>query len=138
MDSSPRLVCADVECQLYGVCAWTLYELHLTAPLDGEGKKAFADYSIYGQLAFHPTVQTKLYLKGSYDQNLSGSAADYGVIDGTQIACLGGGVENSPIPEVRLHAHANYAFGTNTNPMAVLHDQRTQINVGVTWRMKVL
>ena len=108
------------------------------APLDGEGKKAFADYSIYGQLAFHPTVQTKLYLKGSYDQNLSGSAADYGVTDGTQIACLGGGVEYSPIPEVRLHAHANYAFGTNTNPMAVLQDQRTQINVGVTWRMKVL
>ena len=37
-------------------------------------------------------VQTKLYLKGSYDQNLSGSAADHGVIDGTQITCLGGGV----------------------------------------------
>lgn len=108
------------------------------APLDGDGKKLFADYSIYGQLAFHPTIQTKLYLKGSYDQNTSGFHADYGVTDGTQIACLGGGVEYSPIPEVRLHAHANYAFGTNTNPQAVLHDQRTQINVGVTWRMKVL
>ena len=108
------------------------------APLDGEGRKLFADYSVFGQLAFHPTPQTKLYLKGSYDQNLSGSGADYCVTDGTRISCLGGGVEYSPIPNVRLHAHGNYAFGHNANAMGILQDRRTQINVGISWRMKVL
>ena len=39
---------------------------------------------------------------------------------------------------VRLHANYSYAFGKNTNENGYLKDKQSMIDLGVTWRMKVL
>lgn len=39
---------------------------------------------------------------------------------------------------VRIHGYYSYAFGKNTNPNGTVRDKESQVNVGVTWRVKVL
>lgn len=110
------------------------------AAMSGQRQFFFKDFSLFGQLAYHPAKEVKLYLKGSYDYNDSGSDADLALIDGTKLTRLGGGVEYTPkgYENIRFHLNGNYAFGRNPNPEAYVRPNQMMINAGVTWRIKVL
>lgn len=98
------------------------------------------DCSVIGQLSYQPTEKLNLFGKVSYEVNHSGTAADGAVMDGTELTRVSAGVEYYPLKEknVRVHGNYSYAFGKNTNPNGVVQDKMSLVNVGVTWRGKVL
>jgi len=98
------------------------------------------DCTIAGQVCYRPITQLNLFAKVSYDVNKSGTTADHCVYNGTEITRIGGGAEYFPLKDerIRIHGYYSYAFGKNTNPNGVLTDKYSLLNLGVTWRMKVL
>lgn len=99
-----------------------------------------SDYTLVCQVSFQPNEKLNLFAKASYDVNNSGTNADYCVFSGTQISRFGAGLEYFPLKDKRVRIHGNYSYsmGTNTNPNAVLQDQLSLLNFGLTWRLKVL
>ena len=98
------------------------------------------DCSVVGQVSYQPTEKVSVFAKASYEVNHSGTDADVAVQDGTELTRVGAGFEYFPLKDknIRVHGYYSYAFGKNTNPQAVVHDKESQVNVGVTWRVKVL
>lgn len=98
------------------------------------------DCSIIGQLSYQPTEKVNIFAKASYEVNHAGTDADVALHDGTELTRIGAGVEYYPLKEknIRIHGYYSYAFGKNTNPEGVVQDKMSQVNVGVTWRGKVL
>lgn len=98
------------------------------------------DCSLSGMVEYYPCPKVKAWAKASYDVNRASNHADTALGEGTEITRVGAGVEYRPLADkrVRLHANYSYAFGRNTTPDAFLHDGQQTVNVGVTWRMKVL
>ncbi|GAB6982369.1 porin [Prevotella dentasini] len=98
------------------------------------------DCTISGQISYRPTQKFHLFTKMSYDVNNTGSAADKAVQDGTEITRVGAGFEYFPLKDnrVRIHGNYSYSFGKNSNPNGVVQDKLSALNVGVTWRVKVL
>ena len=93
-----------------------------------------------GQVSYQPTEKVNVFAKASYEVNKSGTDADVAVQDGTELTRIGAGMEYFPLKDknVRVHGYYSYAFGKNTNPNGTLRDKESQVNVGVTWRVKVL
>lgn len=98
------------------------------------------DCSVIGQLSYQPTEKLNVFAKASYEVNHAGTDADVAVIDGTELTRVGGGVEYYPLKEknVRIHGYYSYSFGKNANPAGVVQDKMSELNIGVTWRGKVL
>lgn len=98
------------------------------------------DCSVVGQVSYQPTEKVNVFAKASYEVNKSGTDADVAVQDGTELTRIGAGMEYFPLKDknVRIHGYYSYAFGKNTNPNGTVRDKESQVNVGVTWRVKVL
>ena len=98
------------------------------------------DCSVIGQVSYQPTEKLNVFAKASYEVNHAGTDADVAVVDGTELTRVGGGVEYYPLKEknVRIHGYYSYSFGKNTNPAGVVQDKMSELNIGVTWRGKVL
>lgn len=98
------------------------------------------DCSVVCQVSYQPTDKINLFAKASYEVNKSGADADVAVRNGTELKRLGGGVEFFPLKDknVRIHGNYSYAFGKNGNPNGTVQDKETNVNMGITWRMKVL
>lgn len=100
----------------------------------------FKDCSISGRVDYQPSKHFNIWTKASYDVNQTNTDADKCVLPNTEITRLGVGMEYFPLTDqrVRLHANYSYAFGENTNENGYLKDKQSMIDLGVTWRMKVL
>lgn len=98
------------------------------------------DMSLNGVVKWQPSPKIKAHAKINYDVNRTGENKDYCLYDGTEITCVGGGVEIFPLgnDKIRFHATYSYSFGKNTNPCAYLHDKESRLEVGATWKMQVL
>ena len=98
------------------------------------------DCSVIGQVSYQPTEKLNVFAKASYEVNHAGTDADAAVVDGTELTRVGGGVEYYPLKEknVRIHGYYSYSFGKNANPAGVVQDKMSELNIGVTWRGKVL
>ncbi len=98
------------------------------------------DCSVIGQVSYQPTEKLNVFAKASYEVNHAGTDADVAVMDGTELTRVGGGVEYYPLKEknVRIHGYYSYSFGKNANPAGVVQDKMSELNIGVTWRGKVL
>lgn len=97
--------------------------------------------SVIGELSWTPTEQWRVFGKASYDVNNTTSDADYCVLPGTEITRVGAGIEFFPIKsskDVRLHFNGHYTFGNNGNPSGALIDKQSMVDVGITWRIKIL
>ena len=99
-----------------------------------------ADASVMSRLEWRAGKHFTAFAKFSYDVNRAGTSADECLAEGTEITRLGGGVEYFPLgtPQVRLHLQGSYAFGKNPSCCAVVRDKQTFVDMGLTWRMKVL
>ncbi|APW32574.1 porin [Prevotella intermedia ATCC 25611 = DSM 20706] len=98
------------------------------------------DCSVIGQISYQPTEKLNVFAKTSYEVNHAGTDADVAVMDGTELTRVGSGVEYYPLKEknVRIHGYYSYSFGKNANPAGVVQDKMSELNIGVTWRGKVL
>ena len=100
----------------------------------------FKDCTVVGEAIYSATDQLNLYAKASYDVNKTHSDADLLVHKGTELTCLGGGVEFYPIKnhDVRLHADYSYSWGKNSNPEGTMRPDQSLVHVGVTWKVDFL
>ena len=100
----------------------------------------FRDCSVIGELSYRPSTRLNVFAKASYDVNRTHTRADQLVVAGTEITRVGGGVEYMPLGDdrVRLHANYCYAFGTNANPAGTMLDRQSLVDIGLTWRVKVI
>lgn len=98
------------------------------------------DCSVVCQVSYQPSEKFNIFAKASYEVNKSGTAADVAVMNGTELKRISGGVEFFPLKDknVRIHGNYGYAFGKNGNPNGTVHDKESNVNIGVTWRAKVL
>lgn len=100
----------------------------------------FNDFSIIADLSWAATDKLNVFGKYSSDVNKD-NLADYCVLPGTELTCVGGGVEYFPIKDsrdVRLHANYSYSWGANGNQSGTLHDAQSFVSVGATWKMSIL
>ncbi|MDD7317256.1 MAG: porin [Prevotella sp.] len=98
------------------------------------------DCSVVCQVSYQPVEKLNIFAKASYEVNKSGTDADVAITDGTELKRISGGVEFFPLKDKKLRIHGNmgYAFGKNTNPNGTVHDKESNVNIGVTWRARVL
>ncbi len=98
------------------------------------------DCSVACQVSYQPVEKLNVFAKMTYEVNKSGTDADVAIMDGTEMKRVSGGIEFFPLKDknVRIHGNYSYAFGKNTNPNGTVHDGETGVNIGVTWRAKVL
>ncbi|MES5006004.1 porin [Prevotella disiens] len=98
------------------------------------------DCSVIGQISYQPSERVNVFAKASYEVNHTETDADVAVQNGTELTRVGAGVEYYPLKNknVRLHGFYSYAWGKNSNPAGVVQDKMSQLNIGVTWRGKVL
>lgn len=99
----------------------------------------FKDYSIMGRFNYAFNKKVEAYAKASYDVNNTDTDRDMAIARGTDITRLGAGVNYYPLKNdlVRVHAYYSYGFGKNTTPAAVVQDNQSLINIGVSWKMDV-
>lgn len=100
----------------------------------------FRDCSIMTRVGYCFSPMFSAFLKASYDVNRTHTESDLGLSKGTEITRLGAGMEFFPIKDdrVRLHANFSYAFGRNTTANPVVQPKQTYIDLGLTWKMKIL
>ncbi|MCM1153038.1 MAG: OprO/OprP family phosphate-selective porin [Muribaculum sp.] len=102
----------------------------------------FKDCSAILEVGYRPHDRWKIWAKGSYDVNKSGSDADVCVLNGTELKMVGGGVEFYPLKhhlsDLRLHANVFYSWGNNSNTADVMQNKTTFMSLGITWNMNVL
>lgn len=100
------------------------------------------DCSVMAEIACQCHPNWELYAKTTYDVNRTKVAADLCVLPGTELTSVGGGIHFYPLKDqknnVRVHACAAYAWGTNGNPGGTMKDKQLTINVGLTWKMHLL
>lgn len=118
---------------------WTL-ELDLLNRYASGQKLLFDDITLIGNLKYRMNDQFEAFVRGSYDLNKSGTNKDELLANGTDIATVGAGVFFYPLKneKVRLHARYQYSFGENTTNDPVAVDNRSYVNVGVTWKVRVM
>ena len=80
----------------------------------------FDNFSIMGEFAYLIADRVNVFAKATYDKIGSSAVAASGLIPGTELTRVGGGVEYYPMGhkgnrDVRLHAAYSYTLGVNTN-----------------------
>ncbi len=115
-------------------------DIDLTHRATPNQKYLFNDYTLIGKIDYRPIDKLKVFARASYDVNKNNDKSNYSLTAGTEMTHVGGGVEFYPLNDdrLRLHGQYSYSFGTNTNPEGGLQDKQHHINVGVTWRVKIL
>ena len=97
------------------------------------------DCSIIGQLSYQPTekvtfLQSKLRSESCRNRCWC-SVTRWNRTHSHWCRCR---ILSAKEKNIRIHGYYSYAFGKNTNPEGVVQDKMSQVNVGVTWRGKVL
>lgn len=119
----------------------------LQLDLMNRGPKAkdllFDNFSIMGEFSYLVVNRVNLFVKATYDKIGRSSIAASGLIPGTEITRVGGGVEYYPLGgrgnhDVRLHAAYAYNFGDNTNPDGTALGKGSFLTVGLTWKIDVI
>ena len=100
------------------------------------------DVSVMGELSWRPCSRWTVFGKATYDVNHSGTAADYCVMNGTELTMAGAGCEFYPLltdrQSLRLHFNCFYSWGTNANSANVMQNKTLLIDLGVKWNMDFL
>ena len=121
----------------------------LQLDLMNRGPKAkdllFDNFSIMGEFSYLVANRVNIFVKATYDKIGNSSVTASGLIPGTEITRVGGGVEYYPLGgrgnrDVRLHAAYAYNFGTNTNTITpgTALGKGSYLTVGLTWRIDIV
>ena len=101
----------------------------------------FKDFSVMGELSYMINNKVNIAARATYDVNNSGVGDDFYVMDGTELARVGGTVEYYPLPknnkDLRLFGYYSYAWGVNGNPNGVIQNNEHQWGVGVRWDINI-
>lgn len=119
----------------------------LQLDLMNRGPKAkdllFDNFSIMGEFSYLIVNRVNIFVKATYDKVGDSAIAASGLIPGTEITRVGGGVEYYPLGgrgnrDVRLHAAYAYNFGDNTNPYGTALGKGSYLTVGLTWKLDIV
>ena len=119
----------------------------LQLDLMSRGPKAedllFDNFSIMGEFSYLIAKRVNVFAKATYDKIGSSAVAASGLIPGTEITRIGGGVEYYPLGgrgnrDIRLHAAYAYNFGNNTNLDGTAVGKGSFLTVGLTWRIDIV
>ena len=101
----------------------------------------FKDFSVMGELSYMINNKVNIAARATYDVNNSGVGDDFYVMDGTELARVGGTVEYYPLPknnkDLRLFGYYSYAWGVNGNSNGVIQNNEHQWGVGVRWDINI-
>ena len=80
----------------------------------------FDNFSIMGEVSYLVADRVNIFAKATYDKIGASSITASGLIPGTEVTRVGGGIEYYPMGgkgnrDVRLHVAYSHAFGVNTN-----------------------
>ena len=103
----------------------------------------FDNFSVMGEFAYLIADRVNVFAKATYDKIGSSAVAASGLIPGTEITRVGGGVEYYPMGhkgnrDVRVHAAYAYNFGQNTNIAGTALPKGSFLTVGLTWKIDVM
>ena len=103
----------------------------------------FDNFSIMAEFAYLIANRVNVFAKATYDKIGESSIISSGLIPGTEITRVGGGVEYYPLGgrgnrDLRLHAAYAYNFGDNTNPYGTANGKGSYLTVGLTWKINVI
>ena len=103
----------------------------------------FDNFSIMGEFSYLVADRVNIFAKATYDKIGQSAISASGLIPGTEITRVGGGVEYYPMGgqgnrDVRLHAAYGYNFGMNTNVDGTALGKGSYLTVGLTWRIDVM
>ena len=103
----------------------------------------FDNFSIMAEFAYLIANRVNVFAKATYDKIGESSIISSGLIPGTEITRVGGGVEYYPLGgrgnrDLRLHAAYAYNFGDNTNPDGTANGKGSYLTVGLTWKINVV
>lgn len=104
----------------------------------------FDNFSIMGEVSYLVADRVNIFAKATYDKVGQSAIAASGLIPGTELTRVGGGIEYYPMGgqgnrDVRLHAAYAYNFGTNTNiENGTAFGKGSYLTVGLTWRIDVV
>ena len=132
----------------------------LQLDLMNRGPKAkdllFDNFSIMGEFSYLVANRVNIFVKATYDKIGNSAIKASGLISGTELTRLGGGVEYYPLGgrgnrDVRLHVAYAYTLGNNTNYEktevdGVMFDEfkgtaqgkGSYLTVGLTWRIDIV
>lgn len=103
----------------------------------------FDNFSIMGEFSYLVADRVNIFAKATYDRIGDSAITASGLIPGTEVTRVGGGVEYYPMGgmgnrDVRLHAAYAYNFGLNTNEFGTALGKGSYLTVGLTWRIDVV
>lgn len=123
-------------------CKWFRMDLDVVAR-SGMGKTQWTakDWTIVGELSFHPNDALRIFGRYSFDINHSGNNADILVHDGTRMMMTSAGIEYMPMRNsretIRLFAATGYSWGEQTNPYGNLQDNCLILQAGLKWKIDI-
>jgi hypothetical protein len=100
----------------------------------------FDNFSIMGEFSYMIANQVNIFAKATYDKIGNSSVLASGLVPGTELTRVGGGVEYYPMGNrnVRLHAAYAHTFGVNTNPDGTALNKLGYLTVGLTWKIDIM
>ena len=100
----------------------------------------FDNFSIMGEFSYMIATQVNVFAKATYDKIGNSSVLASGLVPGTELTRVGGGVEYYPMGNrnVRLHAAYAHTFGVNTNLDGTALNKLGYLTVGLTWKIDIM
>ena len=103
----------------------------------------FDNFSVMGEFSYLIADRVNVFGKATYDKIGNSAIAASGLIPGTELTCVGGGVEYYPLGgkgnrDIRLHAAYAYNFGENTNIAGTALPKGSFFTFGLTWKIDVI
>ena len=103
----------------------------------------FDNFSIMGEASYLIADRVNIFAKATYDKIGNSSIIASGLVPGTELTRVGGGVEYYPLGgegnrNVRLHAAYAHTFGVNTNINGTAKNNLGYLTVGLTWKIDLL
>ena len=100
----------------------------------------FDNFSIMGEFSYMIANQVNVFAKATYDKIGNSSVLASGLVPGTELTRVGGGVEYYPMGNrnVRLHAAYAHTFGVNTNIDGTALNKLGYLTVGLTWKIDIM
>ena len=100
----------------------------------------FDNFSIMGEFSYMIATQVNVFAKATYDKIGNCSVLASGLVPGTELTRVGGGVEYYPMGNrnVRLHAAYAHTFGVNTNIDGTALNKLGYLTVGLTWKIDIM
>jgi hypothetical protein len=103
----------------------------------------FDNFSIMGEASYLIADRVNIFAKATYDKIGNSSIIASGLVPGTELTRVGGGVEYYPLGgegnrNVRLHAAYAHTFGVNTNIDGTAKNNLGYLTVGLTWKIDLL